>query len=67
MLCVLKACRLNSIYIYIYIEFCVLFLSYAKQTRTVTQTQVTNASALNFRMALMFVRNGAALYGIERY
>jgi len=44
----------------------VLFLGHAKQTWTVTQTQVTNASALNFRMALMlFVRNWAALYGIE--
>jgi len=44
----------------------VVFLSHAKQTRTVTQTQVRNASALNFRMALMlFVRNWAALCGIE--
>jgi len=44
----------------------VVFLSHAKKAQTVTQTQVTNASALNFRMALMlFVRNRAALYGIE--
>jgi len=44
----------------------VVFLRHAKQTWTVTQTQVTNVSAVNSRMALVLcVRNRAALYGIE--
>jgi hypothetical protein len=35
-----------------------VFLIHAKQTQTITQMQVTNASALSFRVALvLFVRN----------
>jgi hypothetical protein len=49
MLYILKGCRLNTIY------WILCDVSQPCQAKTVTQTQVANASALNFGMALVDV------------